>query len=679
MDHVSEKFQNAQALHRKGLLASAQALYEEIIRLQPTHFGATHFLGLIAAQSNQPERAVALMAKSLEFNDKNAVAYNNHGNALVAIDRYDEAIGSYDKALRLNPRFVDAYYNRALAFLAQNKWHAAVDSCDEAIALDRTYADAHKCRADALARLKQLEAALASYDEAIKLRPEHAAAHCNRGFVLQEIDRLDAALESYDKAILFKANYADAYANRGTVLQKLGRLEAALASFDQAIAIRPDFALAYTYRGTVLRALRQWDSAVASHDRAIAIAPKCAEAFSNKGVVLRELGRLEPALASFEQAIFLQPEYAEAHSNRGVVLHEMMQVHAAIASYTKAIAIKPDYAAAYENRALSRLLLGDWENGWQDYEWRWKNKQGTTYKERRAWRQPRWRGDEPIETKTILLHSEQGLGDTLQFCRYATSVAKLAAKVVLEVQRPLKALLAGLDGVAQVIARGDELPEFDYSCPLLSMPFVMKTMSASIPANVPYLRAHPEKLKFWNDRLGPKTKPRIGLVWSGGFRAEQPELWSVNTRRNVPLAKLAPLKLPGVEFYSLQKGQPAESELSQLVASRWDGPELLDHTGLLHDFADTAALIEHLDLVISVDTSTAHLAGALGKPVWILNRFDSCWRWLLDRTDSPWYPTAKLYRQDKPGDWDGVIERVKQDLMRLPSRIASQSASRMDL
>jgi hypothetical protein len=260
----------------------------------------------------------------------------------------------------------------------------------------------------------------------------------------------------------------------------------------------------------------------------------------------------------------------------------------------------------------------------------------------RNFSRPLWLGNDSIAGKTVLLHSEQGFGDTIQFCRYAKLSADLGAKVVLEIYKPLLSLFAPLDGVTQLVARGNDLPSFDYHCPLMSLRLAFKTVLSNIPANTPYLKADAEKSLFWREKLGAKNKPRVGLVWSGGFRPNQPELCAVNRRRNIPLAKLAALKNPDIEFYSLQKGEAAETELAELMPDHWDGPRIIDITGLLDDFSDTAALIENLDLVISVDTSTAHLAGALGKPVWILHRFDTCWRWLLDRTDGPWYPTARL-------------------------------------
>jgi hypothetical protein len=306
------------------------------------------------------------------------------------------------------------------------------------------------------------------------------------------------------------------------------------------------------------------------------------------------------------------------------------------------------------------LQLGRFEHGWRQYEWR---KKGDKPIAARNFPQRPWLGEEDIAGKTLFLWYEQGFGDTIQFCRYAKLAEARGAKVVMAVQRPLRALLKESFPTIQFIDQ-DEVPtDFGYHCPLMSLPLAFGTTLATIPANIPYLEADAEKSLFWREKLGAKNKPRVGLVWSGGFRPNQPELWAVNRRRNIPLAKLAMLKNPDIEFYSLQKGEAAEAELADAMRNHCDGPRIIDVTGLLDDFSDTAALTENLDLVISVDTSTAHLAGALGKPVWILNRVDTCWRWLLDRTDSPWYPTARLYRQEKAGDWDAVVQRVKTDLM----------------
>jgi tetratricopeptide (TPR) repeat protein len=468
-------------------------------------------------------------------------------------------------------------------------------------------------------------------ERAMQTNPQNAAAHTHLGNARLALADYDSAMACYDRAAALDPNHADTYYNRGNALLDSNRYEEAIADFDRAIAVKPDFSLAYTNRGIALAGTGQDGAAVASFDRAIAIGGGS----------------------------------AEAHYNRGIVLQTLQRFDAALDSYSRAIEMNSVYAEAYVNRAMVLLLLGRFDQGWKDFEWRWMKTGSSGILSRPDFRQPLWLGDEPIANKTILLIGEQGSGDVLQFCRYARLVADLGAKVILQVHQPLKNLLANLPGVSQLAPHGEPLPHFDCYCPLMSLPLVFKSDLTTIPAAVRYLKSDPDKVRRWGEKLGARSKPRVGLVWSGGFRPDQPEMWAVNNRRNIPLAELAPLNRSDIEFYSLQKGQPAESELIDLISSRWDGPHLIDHTSLLADFSDTAALIEHLDLVISVDTSTAHLAGALGKPVWMLNRFDTCWRWLLDRTDSPWYPTLRLYRQDHPGDWSAVVQRVGMDLAKV--------------
>jgi tetratricopeptide (TPR) repeat protein len=496
-------------------------------------------------------------------------------------------------------------------------------------------------------------------------QPAHVETLNRLGMIAGQSGDLKHAVELFAQVTVHDPNHVAATYNMATAFYNMGRFNAALAVYNRAIEIKPDFAQAYFSRGNVLRDLRQLSNARDSFERAIALDGDNEEFYVNFGNVLRDLGEWDAALLHYARAIELKEDCAEAHQCRGVALMELQQLPAALNSFERAISWRPDDAAAHCCKAYALLSAGDFERGWAEYEWRRKDENGPVCKDQRHFSQPLWLGEQSISGRTILLHGEQGLGDTLQFCRYVTLVADLGARVILEVPEPLSSLLACLEGPSQIVARGSELPEFEYQCSLLSLPLALRTTLATIPARVPYLRAGADRLDYWQRILGGRSKPRVGLVWSGGFRPHQPELWGVNSRRNIPLAKFAHLKNAGIEFYSLQKGQLAEAELAELVAKHWDGPEIRDHTSELHNFADTAALIELLDLVISVDTSTAHLAAALGKPVWLLNRFDTCWRWMTHRTDSPWYPTLKLYRQPRPGDWDSVVQNVKTDLMQL--------------
>jgi tetratricopeptide (TPR) repeat protein len=510
------------------------------------------------------------------------------------------------------------------------------------------------------AQNRSLAAAIELFDGAIRLEPSNAAAHCNRGTVLLELNELHAALASYDRAVTLKADYAVAYCNRGNVLRKLRRWDEALASYDRATAINPLQAEVHCNRGNVLRELNQLEAALCSYNEAIGLNPRLAEAYSNRGTVQRLLQQFDSALASYDHAIAINPRYAEAYCNRGLLLHDLGRYPAALDNYGRAIAVRPDFAEARLNRSMTLLALGDYANGWSEYEWRWRTDLFSG--EKRHFPQPLWLGKEPLAGKTILLHGEQGFGDMLQFCRYSTLLAELGATVILQVPEPLKSLLASADGVARCVSPTDALPEFDYHCPLMSLPLAFNSTLNTLPAQIPYLRGNAEKTLRWGGKLGQRRKLRIGLVWSGGSRPNQPHLWHINRRRNIPLTTLAVLLRPDMEFYSLQKGELAEAELREYELKNPGGPELIDLTDELRDFSDTAALVANLDLVVTVDTAMAHLAAALGKPVWILNRFDACWRWLVDRSDSPWYPTAKLYRQQRPGDWESVLRLVAADL-----------------
>ena len=435
------------------------------------------------------------------------------------------------------------------------------------------------------------------------------------------------------------------------MLDRLGRYDEALVSYDRAIALKPDYARAYNNRGVALGRLERHADALASYDRAVALMPDYAEALDNRGIALAELNRPAEALQSHERAIAFSPKYAEAFYNRGNVLRDLNRHVEAIDSYERALALKPDYAAAHWNLADCCLLLGDFARGWQEYEWRWKLAQRENAV--RNFQQPLWLGAQALQGRTILLHSELGLGDTLQFCRYATAVAALGARVILEVQPTLLPLLADLEGVVQTVPRGAPLPAFDYHCPLMSMPLAFKTDLTNVPRHIPYLHSDAERVAAWRRKLGPTNKPRVGVVWSGSMALR-------NDRRSMALKEMLPLMGAWAEWVSLQK-EVRDSDAAVLV-SRTD---LLDAGAELHDFADTAAVVELVDVVVTVDTSVAHVAGAMGKPVWILLPFNPHdWRWMLDREDSIWYPTARVFRQPVNGDWASVVRRVGEELTR---------------
>jgi tetratricopeptide (TPR) repeat protein len=566
--------------------------------------------------------------------------------------------GEYAEAERLCRMVVDAKadYFEALYLLGiiagrAGRAQDASELLRRALSVNPHSADAHFNRGVALGELGRPEEALESYERAIELRRDYADAYYNRGVVLAELGRVEDAVASYDQAIAVKPDSAKAHGNRGIALSRLQRHADALASYDRAIALKPDNANAHNYRGAALAVLGRSTDALESYDRAIALKPAYAEARNNRGLLLSDLERHADAMRAFESAIALEPGYAEAHYNRGNTLRDLHRHAEAAESFERALALKPDHASAHWNLADCRLLLGDFARGWQEYEWRWKLEQRGS--SARSFVQPLWLGSPPPAGSTILLHSELGLGDTLLFCRYARKVAALGARVILEVQQPLVRLLDSLEGAAGVLPTGAALPAFDYHCPLMSLPLAFKTDLSSIPATVPYIRSDAAQVAAWQAKLGPKAKPRVGLVWSGSTRLR-------NDKRSMRLMDALPLLSRQVEWISLQKEVP-ESETS-LLRSRAD----IRHFGVeLSDFADTAALVELMDLVVTVDTSVANLAGAMGKAVWILIPFNPHdWRWMLEREDSIWYPTARLFRQPAPSDWASVVARVDGELLR---------------
>lgn len=480
------------------------------------------------------------------------------------------------------------------------------------------------------------------FARAAALQPRNADVQFNLGVALGESGRGAEALEAYERTVALDPARADAHYNRGVALEALGRSAEALAAYERAVAIAPAHAEAHHNRGVVLARLGRAKEALGAFDRALTARPRHPAAHVHRAIALLDLDRAPEALESAERAIALAPGHAHAWYIRGNALRELSRHADAAGSFERAIAIEPAHAAAHANLADCRLVLGDFARGWEEYQWRL----ALPARGRRDFAEPLWTGTGEIAGRTILLHAELGLGDALQFCRYANEVARLGARVLLQVPAPLVPLLATLEGVESVHATGDALPAFDLQCPLMSLPLALRSRLEGVPAQVPYLKSDPARVARWRERLGEKRAPRVGLVWRGSQGL-------ANDKRSMALAELLPVLRPGIEWVSLQKDVP-EAEAAALAASA-----LRDVSDGLADFAETAAVVELLDLLVSVDTSVVHVAGALARPVWILlphNPHD--WRWLLEREDSLWYPTARLLRQPRPGDWASVVRRA---------------------
>ena len=475
-------------------------------------------------------------------------------------------------------------------------------------------------------------------------------------------NELDLAKELLIKGNSLSPNNPDILRYLSIISSLKFEYKEALNLIDQVINLVPNYSVAYLNRGNLLKDLGSYEEALTNFDKAIQLSPELYEAYNNKANTFQDIYLYEQAIALYDDAINLFPKYSEAYSNKANALEQLGKHEEALDNYQLAIQSNPQNADAYWNMALSLLSNADFERGWQNYEARWFTR---NFQPQRHQDYPLIENLEDVKGKKILIWTEQGYGDTIQFCRYIKLLSERGAIITLEIPKALMRLLSPLEDYCTLVTSMNPEPKrFDFQSPLLSLPLLFKTNLQTIPREIPYLKSEPLKKLTFANKIQKDNKIKVGVVWSGGFREDCPWLWLANKRRNVELERIARLQdVPNIDFYSLQKGSPAESELTIKKDLLWPNINLLNNQ--LEDFSDTAALIDVLDLVISVDTSVVHLAGALGKPVWIINRYDSCWRWLRGQKESPWYPSARIYHQIKPGEWEDVINQVKEDLLSL--------------
>lgn len=682
---IAQAIAYAVQFQQQGMLGEAEKLYAGVLRTIPHHFDALHLMGVLRHQQGNSAEAVKLIDAALKVNARSLNALSNfvavltalgrhrdalaacdkilsiapdhlagllgRGNALMSLRRFDEALAPLDKAIALKPDYVDAVNNRGNALMALDRFEPALAAFDRALALKPDHVEALINRGNVFMRLDRPAQALPAFDQAIGIDPGNAFAHNNRGVALAALARPDDAIASYERALALNPGYAEAHNNRGNALLGANRIAPALAAFESALAITPENPALIASRGSTLLRLNRFEDALAAFEQALAAHPDHPGHLTSRGAALLGLNRIAEAHAAFEQALRIKPDHADAYVNIGNGLLALNRHQDALASYATALAFDPYHRGARLNEGILRLSLGDFREGWSKYEARLDKNETAASQGRPA--QSRWRGEEPLAGRTILLYAEQGLGDTLHFVRYAPLVAARGARVILEVQPALKPVLSRVAGVAQVVGRGEELPAFDVHCPLMSLPHAFGTELDTIPADIPYVTADPDRVRKWTDRLPATGARRIGIAWSGN------PLQANDRNRSIGLRRLAGIFAAGdFEFVSIQKELRAD-----------DADVLRGHARLLHlgdelaDFADTAALMSLLDLVITVDTSVAHLAGAMGRPVWVLLPFAADYRWMHDRADSPWYPTARLVRQPAIDDWENVVDRVRGGLM----------------
>lgn len=487
----------------------------------------------------------------------------------------------------------------------------------------------------------------------IKKQPPQADALNLLGIIACQLGQGEQGIAYLQQAIAHQPSFSDAHFNLGNVLQQQGKLEEAIAHYQQAIACQPDFAETYINLGRCLEQESRFEEAIAVYQKLIALKPDISGVYLNLGLALQGQGKFQEAIWAYNRVLELEPDSDRAYNNLGLAFKDQGQLEEAIGSFNRAIELNPQDAGMRLNRATTLLLSGDFRRGFAEYESRWQHFESLGAKIY-PFTQPLWDGKD-LNGQIILLHSEQGFGDAIQFVRYAPLVQQRGGYVIVGCRAPLLRLFSTLSGIDQLVAMGGRMPKFDLHAPLMSLPCLLGTTLETVPTKIPYLSASQSHLTL---DVSPNYKRKVGIVWAAGEVGGKDKLRSIQTKRSCALTEFMKiLEIPGLAFYSLQKG-PHATDWEQLQGQ----VPVQDLSGQIRNFADTAAVLAQLDLVITVDTAVAHLAGALGQPVWVLLPFSPDWRWMLERDDSPWYPTMRLFRQERPGDWSGVLTRVAQAL-----------------
>lgn len=639
--------------HQAARFAEAEQLYRQILAAQPRNLDAMHLLGTLALHVGRPDAALELFDQAIAAEPNLPQFHCNRGEALSRLKRFDEAIGALEKALALHPDFPEAMNNLGMALHRSGRHEPAIAQFQNAIKLRPAMVPAYYNLTSVLSETGRLEEAIAALRQAVHLQPAHPHALNNLGSLLHQAGHFADAIAAFKQALALRPELPETHFNLGNVLRDEHRWDEAIASFTQAIALRPNFPEAQLNLGLVYQDQQLHAPAIQHYRKALEQRPDFAQARNNLGDRLRIIGKFDEAITQLKLAADALPDSVQVHSNLGNVYQDLGRIDDAIAEYQIAIQIAPENPTAHHNLSLALLLAGRMEEGWPQYEWRRKVRQLAPAQFNLP--QPIWDGSD-LGGRRILLHAEQGLGDSIHFSRYIPLVAQRGGKVTLACQPELTRLLSPLPGIVELITHGQPLPEFDEHCPLPSLPGRFKTTLATIPALVPYLRADTElsgRFKSALETAVPEKRWKIGIAWSGRSSHHNDHNRSVRLEAFTTILE----RFPNAAFISLQQGAGAAE-----IATLPERIRPIDFSADISDFADTAALIDNLDLIITVDTAVAHLAGAMGKTVWVLIPMNPDWRWMLERTDSPWYPTMRLFRQQTFQSWEKPIQRMADAL-----------------
>lgn len=641
-------------LHQAGQVQAAYAIYRQALHTDPQNAAALSLLGAACINLKKWDEAAAHLQEAIRLEPNHLSAHDNLGVLLAKQGRMTEAVESFRRAAAISPNNPQTHLNLAAALERAGDTPGAIESYRAAAHLDPNSQRAHREAAKLLTAAGRMTEAVPHLRQVARAKSQDPEVRFNFAAALAQAGQIAEAIAAYGEVLQLKPDSAEALVNLAQLHIERRDYTAAVDAAQQAIALRPLFAEAYLNLASALAALKRNDEARTALDQCLRLKPELGQAHNNLGNLLAGEGHFAEAEAEYRRAQQLNPASAQSPYNLGIAVLRQGRVAESLRHFEEALALAPQYAEAHHNWASALLLLGRYTEGLSEYEWRFQSRDFPAFRPR--W--PIWDGASPAG-KTIVLVSEQGLGDTLEFIRYAQPLSELGARVIVECPAALHPILARTPGVSQWITAADAAPAADGCVPLLSMPHRMRTTLETIPAGVPYIFADDARVEAWRDEIRAYDKLRVGIAWQGNPQAPY------DSERSVPLAEFAPLAaLAGVQLFSLQKGEG--SEQLDAVAREWnivDFGARLDATG--GAFMDTAAIMQHLDLVITSDTSMAHLAGGLGMPTWLALNLVPDWRWLLEREDSPWYPTLRLYRQRTMGDWSEVFARMAAELGRL--------------
>ena len=646
MTQSADALQTAMAHQQAGRPQEAATIYRQILAAEPNNEKAMYLLGLTAHQAGDLDEAARLFTDAIRIDGTRGIYHDSLAETYRAQGRLAEAKASSERAIALNPKLHLAHMRLALVHRVEGNLAAAAKHCQDAIALQPEDKIAQHLLAATLAPMGQHDQARSIYDRLLALDPNDLEARLGLAGVFRATRQNDQARQQYERGLAVEPNAARWYILLGNLDASEEKWPSAISHYETAIRLDPKSVVAQMQLATALQAAGRLDEAVAQYRRTIELSDKHVTAHFNLATALESLGRRDEAAAAYRATLDIDPSFTDAHLNLGAHYQHLREFARALDHYDAVLKLDPQSARAHFNRSLVLLTEGNWAAAWPEFQWRLKV---GGFPVRTFDEQP-WTGD-PIGDRTLLLHSEQGLGDTLQFVRYVPVFGQRAARTVLLVQPALVPLLRQ-SGFENVFADERELPHFDQQASLLSLPAIVGTTLESIPAEIPYLSADPQLVDAWKERLQDVPGFRVGICWQGAARQLS------DPHRSAPLEAFEPLaRIEGVRLISLQKGD-GEEQLGQL-AGRFEVHELgHDWDEAAGPFMDTAAVMKHLDLVITVDSAVAHLAGALGVACWVALAAHADWRWLQDRDDSPWYPTMRLFRQAEPGDWGDVFARV---------------------